>query len=167
MRRVFGAGAAQVDIYEQLVRPMVGPFLAGFNSALLAYGQVSEGFCHSRRCAASEHTSPCALIPQTGSGKTYTMGTNYKGGGSGDMGGDDSDDDSEAAAAAAAASGDDSLGIIPRLVSDVLEGLRSSAAASFRLSATYLEIYNEAVRDLLRDDGVPPPAGGHPLVRDR
>lgn len=118
------------------------------------------------------------------------MGTNFPG------------DSASAAAAIAASSGgnaamaveaaedDPSLGIIPRLVSDVIDGMRSisggGAAAdtaagggataaggegshvdSVRLFGTYLEIYNEVVRDLLREDGVPAPAGGHPLVKDR
>ena len=79
---------------------------------------------------------------------------------------------------------EETLGIIPRLVVDILDGLvalrggasyangagisgRNSPILSARLSGTYLEIYNEAVRDLLLEDGTPPPAGGHPLYRDR
>ena len=123
---------------------------------------------------------------QTGSGKTYTMGTNFPGAAAAASAGDNSD----AAAAVmvdqapACVAEDESLGVIPRLVADILDGLRAmgdagaaaagisgsgsgSCVLSARLTGTYLEIYNEVVRDLLRPDGVPAPAGGHPLVKDR
>jgi kinesin family protein 4/21/27 len=66
---------------------------------------------------------------QTGSGKTYTMGTAYTG--SGDV---------------------CPMGVVPRVVEDAFDAIAEKATGTqCVLSMTYLEIYNEQVRDLLRE----------------
>ena len=67
---------------------------------------------------------------QTGSGKTYTMGTSFT-----------------------ASDQPENLGIIPRLLEEVLDQVEELKEQypnmRFSLSASYLEIYNEHIRDLL------------------
>ncbi len=65
---------------------------------------------------------------QTGSGKSFTM-----------MGGQ----------------GDDQKGLIPRLCENLFEniGLKSSDDHLFKIEVSYMEIYNEKVRDLLDPSG--------------
>ena len=87
---------------------------------------------------------------QTGSGKTYTM-----------MG---------APGRSSVAMGDDSDGITPRLIRDTFdhlhqeEALRLSTGGSFSwtLSVTYIEIYMESIRDLLKPNQNPHGAQGGP-----
>ena len=90
---------------------------------------------------------------QTGSGKTYTM-----------MG-----DSKATPVAAAAASGDvtatadvvesddvSDRGLIPRICSALFRKIQSSDGGStYRTEVSYLEIYNESVRDLLAATQVP------------
>jgi hypothetical protein len=73
---------------------------------------------------------------QTGAGKTYTM----QGGGSGSEG----------------------RGIIPRAVAQLLAAIRKLQAQGwdYRLEASFVEIYNETIRDLLSDGKEAPPTGG-------
>lgn len=79
---------------------------------------------------------------QTGSGKTYTMGSSFTG----------TEDER-------------THGIIPRLVSDVLELIATiPPSTKCTLSMSYLEIYNEHIRDLLCVGE--PPAKGYQLQKD-
>ena len=77
-----------------------------------------------------ENTSILAY-GQTGSGKTYTMGTSPD-------------------ATAVSGAIDVSSGIIPRFLNDVFQRLQSTAkAGKFSAKASFLEIYNETLVDLL------------------
>ena len=82
--------------------------------------------------AAFEGYNACIFAyGQTGSGKTYTM-----------MG------------------SSDNQGLIPRICEGLFSGMRNSAdnGPSYRTEVSFLEIYNERVRDLLR-----PPMKGRPV----
>ena len=79
---------------------------------------------------------------QTGAGKTYTMG-------SGNIAGKP----------------DEEIGIIPRVMQDVFRRLQAAGAGghSIVIRASYIEIYNDEVRDLLF-----PGAQGRPIaIRER
>ncbi|KAK9498578.1 hypothetical protein O3M35_003179 [Rhynocoris fuscipes] len=62
---------------------------------------------------------------QTGSGKTYTMGTNYSGSGE--------------------------MGIIPRAVHEIFDKMKSMDNYLFKISVSFIELYNESLYDLLTD----------------
>ena len=65
---------------------------------------------------------------QTGSGKTYTMGTNY----------------------------DSSEGVIPQAVVNLFRSTKKLKADSdFEIKMSYLEIYNEEIKDLLASETTP------------
>ncbi|QYT03583.1 Kinesin-like protein [Trichoderma simmonsii] len=130
--RVFGPDVMQDGIWEYLT-DSINAFTQGYNVSLLAYGQ-------------------------SGAGKSYTMGT------------------------ASATENPDDMGVIPRAAAalfeklDVQKGVVNNgtmkSASSFRsprgygqannlgdrnwaLTATYVEIYNETLRDLLVADTTP------------
>ena len=72
---------------------------------------------------------------QTGSGKTYTMGS-------------------------AAPGASETRGIIPRAISEIFERVsRLRATHRFQLRVSFLEIYNEEIRDLLPAEGGATPKG--------
>lgn len=133
--RVFGPEVGQDGIWDYLSES-INAFVQGYNVSLLAYGQ-------------------------SGAGKSYTMGT------SGPSGQDDLD----------------SMGVIPRAATELFEKLEGSTSTrnsnrnsmsqlraparysmqapaakpadkTWQLKATYVEIYNENLRDLLLPDGV-------------
>jgi len=99
---VHGPEAEQEAVYEVSARPAVAAALAGYNAAIIAYGQ-------------------------TGAGKTFTM----EGASSGPL-----------------------RGIVPRAVEDAFAGIEADAgvASRFLVRASYLQIYNETVSDLLRPE---------------
>lgn len=79
-------------------------------------------------CVKDAYNVTVFAYGQTGSGKTFTM-----------MG---SKDDGE----------DETLGIIPRAVADVFDVIASDSEREYLLRVSYLEIYNEALKDLLAAD---------------
>lgn len=66
------------------------------------------------------------------------------------------------------------MGLVPRVAADVLTEIgpalvtsaAGEAAAPPSLRASFVEVYNEHVRDLLLPDGVPEPDRGYPLAKD-
>jgi chromosome segregation ATPase len=135
--RVFGPAVGQDGIWDYL-NESISAFLQGYNVSLLAYGQ-------------------------SGAGKSYTMGTS----------GPSEQGDLE------------SMGVIPRAAMELFEKLDGTAPArnsnrnsmsqlraparysmqapaskpadrNWQLKATYVEIYNEQLRDLLLADSVGP-----------
>lgn len=145
---VFGTGATQEDVYDGSVAPLAASFLGGYNATIMAYGQTGSGKTHTMMGYAPEGSGP----PAPGAL----------------MGGVD----------------ESCLGIIPRLMRDLLEAVAErnaggsgpdgassssspSPSSSTRLSVSYLEIYNERVRDLLLPEGVPEPDRGFTLQKDK
>ncbi|KAK1991565.1 kinesin motor domain-containing protein [Colletotrichum falcatum] len=143
--RVFGSDVNQEGVWDYL-NDCVTAFVQGYNVSLLAYGQ-------------------------SGAGKSYTMGTS----------GPSEQGDTEM------------MGVIPRAATALFERLdgttkkqtnrssmshlrapaRYSSPASlppseknWSLKATYLEIYNEQLRDLLIPDHVPPHERGAVTIRE-
>ncbi|KAK1459802.1 kinesin motor domain-containing protein [Colletotrichum melonis] len=143
--RVFGSDVEQEGIWDYL-QDCVGAFIQGYNVSLLAYGQ-------------------------SGAGKSYTMGTS----------GPIDQDDLEV------------MGVIPRAATALFEKLdgpkkqanrgsmsqlraphrysaqptsTSAADRTWSLKATYLEIYNEQLRDLLLPDHVPQHERGNVTIRE-
>ncbi|XP_076446374.1 chromosome-associated kinesin KIF4A-like isoform X2 [Babylonia areolata] len=65
---------------------------------------------------------------QTGSGKTFSMGGCYE---------------------AYLSQDEDAMGIIPRILRDLFRGISEKSEYSFRVTVSYLDIYNEELLDLL------------------
>jgi hypothetical protein len=106
---VYGPSSPQAGIYNEWVSPLVDGLFNGYNATVLAYGQ-------------------------TGTGKTFTMG-------SGDNTGKLPEE----------------LGVIPRVMQDVyqrleelsLEQTAGGSSREVRIRVSYIEIYNEEIKDLL------------------
>ncbi|KAK3100624.1 hypothetical protein FSP39_022761 [Pinctada imbricata] len=99
---VFGMASKQVDVYNQVARPIVDFVLEGYNGTIFAYGQ-------------------------TGTGKTFTM---------------------EGVRAVP-----ELRGVIPNSFAHIFGFIaKAEGDARFLVRVSYLEIYNEEVRDLLGKD---------------
>ena len=119
---VFSKYSAQREVYQESVKPLISTLFQGYNATVLAYGQ-------------------------TGSGKTYSMGLNHallsnaieslidERQGYGDL--------------------DAEVGLIPRVLSGVFKKIADERARSrdvtFTVKVSFLEVYNEEIKDLLRE----------------
>ncbi|XP_046354192.1 kinesin-like protein KIF3A isoform X1 [Haliotis rufescens] len=99
---VFGPDCKQLDVYNEVARPIVDCCLAGYNGTIFAYGQ-------------------------TGTGKTFTM--------------------------EGVRSVPELRGIIPNSFAHIFGAIaKAEGDIRFLVRVSYLEIYNEEVRDLLGKD---------------
>ncbi|CAH1184025.1 unnamed protein product [Phaedon cochleariae] len=106
--RVFKPNASQIELYMNVVSPLIQDVVAGYNCTVFAYGQ-------------------------TGTGKTYTM-TGEK---CNLVGNWRKDDDS---------------GVIPRAAFHIFHELGHMSNVEINVKVSYIELYNEEIRDLLSED---------------
>uniref|UniRef100_A0A182QKX4 Kinesin motor domain-containing protein n=1 Tax=Anopheles farauti TaxID=69004 RepID=A0A182QKX4_9DIPT len=100
---VFSPGTSQSDLYAASVAPMLERLFAGFNATILAYGQTS-------------------------SGKTFTMGTDFTGELS------------------------ENMGVIPRAIRDIFRTIQeNSAMVDASIICSFIEVYQDNVYDLLAE----------------
>jgi len=95
--KIFDENSSQEQVYHSLIRPMVDKVLCDYNASVFAYGQ-------------------------TGTGKTFTMGTNDQ----------------------TASINDPSIGVIPRAIKHIFEEGRDVS-----VKVSFYEILNEQVFDLI------------------
>jgi kinesin family protein 4/21/27 len=81
---VYGSsGTPSSAMFEECIGPLVDGLFQGYNATVLAYGQVNLYFpwkiCTRILCSFLSSYLLFNLL-QTGSGKTYTMGTGFKDG---------------------------------------------------------------------------------------
>ncbi|ORY29191.1 kinesin-domain-containing protein [Neocallimastix californiae] len=105
---IFGPSTTQETIYNQLCPPLINHFLDGINITVFAYGQ-------------------------TGTGKTYTMGSETS-----------------------SLNPEESIGIIPRVIQGLYNGIeqkkKENNEIEYVVKITFIEIYQEQLRDLLHPD---------------
>lgn len=117
---IFGPESTQEQIYQSVVVSLLDSYLKGYNVTIFAYGQ-------------------------TGSGKTFTMGTGID---------EDIQDNSTSTS-----------GMVPRAIKEIFQRLqntypdynptprssfqKSDSQPPYQIYTSFLEIYNETVRDLL------------------
>nr|CAI5852497.1 unnamed protein product [Callosobruchus analis] len=106
--RVFKPTASQIELYVNVVAPLIKDVISGYNCTVFAYGQ-------------------------TGTGKTYTMTgdkcsiiKNWK--------------------------EDEDAGIIPRAAHHIFYELDRMKMSNYTIKVSYIELYNEEIRDLLSND---------------
>lgn len=135
--RVFDQKATQEEVFEQTALPLLPGLLDGFNATVFAYG-VRFSFWEALSLVSSGTilwlTDPFSCCTQaTGCGKTHTINGCY-------------DDDGSSPRTLKA------KGVI-HLTMDHLFALieQKQDKLSAQLSFSYLEIYNETIRDLLTD----------------
>jgi len=61
---IFGKESAQVDVYNEIARPIVEKVLAGYNGTILAYGQTGTGKTHTME-GKSEDPQLRGVIPNS------------------------------------------------------------------------------------------------------
>lgn len=120
--RVFNADASQDDVYSHVLKPLIDEFLGGKSVTALAYGQTSSGKTFSMIGGAKYKQR--GMIPRAISDVFAAL---------------DREDAEQAAAAAATAEGASA------------QDAPATATAPPKLFASYLQIYNESLYDLLEE----------------
>lgn len=128
---VFDHNSSQEEVYDSVCRPIVDSVLQGYNGTIFAYGQTGtgktftmEGINKKRR--RSKQISPTKALPQQQA--------------NGNSGSDKIVVDSKSA------------GIIPRTFEQIFNHVANNQNVQFLIRASYLEIYQEEIHDLLRKD---------------
>ncbi|KAJ1911735.1 hypothetical protein H4219_005845 [Mycoemilia scoparia] len=143
--RVFGPQADQELIHREIVMPILGEVLQGYNCTIFAYGQTGTGKTYTMEGDLKlgngfSSRSASRLDTTTSSVSTFKSPNNNNINNSGGMGYDPNTLDLVGVPAEA--------GIIPRTLRRMFIILdRMSTEYSVRVS--YIEIYNEELRDLL------------------
>ncbi|KAI9189111.1 kinesin-like nuclear fusion protein [Blastocladiella emersonii ATCC 22665] len=124
--KVFGPAATQAAVFDEIAQ-LVQSALDGYNVCIFAYGQTGSGKTFTME-GATGNELVASPVSTTGSGiGDLEIGNPYA---------------------------DDARGMIPRAVDQIFATARDLAPKgwTYAFEGTYLEIYNETLRDLLSPD---------------
>jgi len=123
---VFDESSTQEEVYERsgAKAAVCQDIFNGFNCTILAYGQTS-------------------------SGKTFTMGSAANSNTTTSSSSSSENPQAAAASMGTASAIDDTSGMIPRACHDLFEQIKEQCNGNAQVELSYLEIYNETLRDLL------------------
>ena len=128
--KVFDERASTVDVYSQIGKDIVKGVVSGINGTIFActYPQHSRENSHHSHRTQLTRFSPSFLRTrhtdgQTSSGKTHTMLGNQK----------------------------DQRGVLEMAAEDIFTHICNTSGRDFLLRVSFVEIYNEIIRDLLSD----------------
>ncbi|XP_058063825.1 kinesin-like protein KIF19 [Anopheles bellator] len=134
---VFGSAATQEQVYATTVAPLVQDVLNGYNAAVFAYGATGSGKTHTM---LGPNVRPSRTEPGTESSKAHSSTLQSPG-----------QDDAPGSAVVQPTSD----GLMIKAVADIFDYIEQHANGTdaFKISVSYLEIYNELIRDLLNPGG--------------
>lgn len=122
---IYDEGSSTQHIYDHVAKRIVRSAMGGINGTIFAYGQTS-------------------------SGKTFTMqGADSAAASSSGAASDPSDNESSSSPRATAGVSSEPLGILQLAVEDIFSYIENCVDRDFLLRVSYVEIYNEIIRDLL------------------
>lgn len=143
---VFDFNSKQEDIYNRVCKPIVDGVLEGYNGTIFAYGQTGTGKTYTMEGSSQNSLSASNLKHQRSSAqqpKAFREVTAKKRGVS-------AIEVSNEEVSKSIACG--STGIIPRAFKQIFDFIEQNPHIQFLIRASYLEIYQEEIHDLLRKD---------------
>ncbi|CAD6992594.1 kinesin-like protein KIF19 [Ceratitis capitata] len=120
---VFKETDTQEKVYKKTTAPLVRDVLNGYNAAVFAYGATGSGKTHTM-------LGPCRK-------KTTSTANSERG----------------ATAAYDVDANNNESGLMVRAIEEIFHNIENSPNNSSKVSISYLEIYNELIRDLLNPGG--------------
>ncbi|XP_058127138.1 kinesin-like protein KIF19 [Anopheles ziemanni] len=138
---VFGEASTQEEVYAIAVAPLVQDVLNGYNAAVFAYGATGSGKTHTM-------LGPNVKKPAPGTGLSSPSSDSPGSDTPGSAGG-------QVPGSTPANMVLPSSGLMIRAVADIFNFIEQQpvGADNFTISLSYLEIYNELIRDLLNPGG--------------
>lgn len=155
---VFDGNSQQEDIYKQVCAPIVASTLEGYNGTIFAYGQTGTGKTYTlegpggrlraaavarRKSSITSNTTAGPQQPPKSAKQNKTISSSKR-----------------ASVAVPSVSmlesgldGDKKLaGVIPRAFVQIFEHINKQPEVQFLIRASYLQLYQEELHDLLRSD---------------
>lgn len=151
---VFDCASSQKDVYDQVCKPIVDSVLEGYNGTIFAYGQTGTGKTYTmegagrpgvRRKSSDTVTTPSAKLPSSANKLRKFPAATNKSESAGLINEGRSKENIDVI-------GVESEGVIPRAFKQIFEHISKHSKVQFLVRASYLEIYQEEIHDLLRKD---------------
>lgn len=130
---VFGPESEQKDIYDSVCKPLIGNVLKGYNGTIFVYGQTGTGKTYTMEGCISSKSRDSSRSALSKNDPASSLDQSYS---SSNIDPDDTE----------------RQGIIPRAFKQIFDYVASETGIQFLIRASYLEIYQEEIRDLLRRD---------------
>lgn len=143
--RVFSPETKQEQIYDSVCRRIVESVLEGYNGTIFAYGQTGTGKTFTMEGSGSKRN-------QLQSGDKRKTSLNKNDHTINRKTSSANEDKNKRRSSSTTRTTDNSAGIIPRTFEQIFEHISKSQDVQFLVRASYLEIYQEEIRDLLRKD---------------
>lgn len=142
---VFDFNSKQQEIYNEACKPIVDGILEGYNGTIFAYGQTGTGKTYTMEGSSQHSLSKTNFKQMTSSAQQTKVNNqlNLKRRGSSALENSKSD---------VLMNENDSIGIIPRAFEQIFDHIGKHPQVQFLIRASYLEIYQEEIHDLLRKD---------------
>jgi centromeric protein E len=141
---VFGPQSRTEHVHADLVRPIVASFLDGYNGCVFAYGQTGSGKTHT--LMGMHMHGPDAAVAAAAAAAAEAQAEEAQA--------EEAPVEEEADRAHNVTNGAErELGVIQRTVVQVLRKMKRDVARRYFLRVSYLEIYNEKLKDLLLGAG--------------
>lgn len=140
--RVFGPGSSQREVYEQVCSRLVDSVLEGYNGTIFVYGQTGTGKTYTMEGSCLIGEKKVKSAQPMGIKKARPVGSKSK----------SAVAQSSTNGSPSREVGEESLGIIPRTFKHIFDHVETQRGIQFLIRASYLEIYQEEIRDLLRKD---------------
>lgn len=142
---VFDFNSKQQEIYNEVCKPIVDGILEGYNGTIFAYGQTGTGKTYTMEGSSQHSLSNTNFKQLTSSAQQTKVDHQLKLEKRGSSALDNSKSDTSL-------NGNDSIGIIPRAFEQIFDYIEKHPQIQFLIRASYLEIYQEEIHDLLRKD---------------
>lgn len=145
---VFDLNSRQQEIYDQVCKPIVDGVLEGYNGTIFAYGQTGTGKTYTMEGSSQYSLSITNSRQQTSSAQLSNANQKFNHGKIGVPAFASPRPHSDIISS----NDNDSMGIIPRAFKHIFDFIEHHPKIQFLIRASYLEIYQEEIHDLLRKD---------------
>jgi len=134
---VFDWNSSQQEVYDRVCRPIVDSVLEGYNGTIFAYGQTGTGKTYTM-----EGANCCDPLEENREDKQKNANKSTRRDNSG----------ARRRTTDKSLYDETSSGVIPRAFKQIFKHISETSNAQFLIRASYLEIYQEEIHDLLKRD---------------